>query len=183
MTSRKKTDFALQAILLGLFLAIIFEAWHLVRIRQINLAISRPETIVVEDDSPTEMIFAKAWHLSQTGEFQEALRLYNRIEHRVPPEQFEKVRYNMGQLYLVEAARVWNEQGVRSYSQVLTWSGLARKAFHDVLLVNPVNWDARYNLEFALRISPPPREVEKAHWTGHKSSVHSIYPGIPGGGP
>ncbi|MGH8549476.1 MAG: tetratricopeptide repeat protein [Methylococcales bacterium] len=183
MKSWKHIDSVVLAILFGLIVAIIAEGWQLYRIRQINLAIARPEAIVVEDDSPPEIVFAKAWQLGQKGEFQEALRLYNRIEHRVRREELEKVKYNMGQIYLTEAARYWNEQGVWAYSEVLTWSALARKAFHDVLVLNPSNWDARFNLEFALRIAPPPREAEKADWTGQKSSVHSIYPGIPGGGP
>ncbi len=183
MMSGQKIDLALKAILLGLILAIIAEAGHVTRIRQINLAIGKPEAIVVEEDSPVEIIFAKAWHLSHNGEFQEALRLYNSIEQRVTREKFEQVKYNMGHIYLTEAARYWNEQGVWAYSQVVTWSALAQKEFRDVLVVNPSNWDARFNLEFALRISPPPREVEKTDWTGHKSSVHSIFPGIPGGGP
>ncbi|MGH8558949.1 MAG: MxaK protein [Methylococcales bacterium] len=176
-------DFALQAILVGLIFAIVAESIRLHRLRQINLAISNPEKTVIEDDSPVQIIFAKARHLSRNGQPQEALQLYNGIEHRVTQEELEKVKYNMGHIYLTEAARYWNKQGVWAYSQVLTWSALAQKAFHDVLVINPSNWDARFNLEFALRISPPPREVEKADWTGHKSSVHSIYPGIPGGGP
>lgn len=183
MKSWKSVDRIALAVLLGLVVAVIAEGWQLVRIRQINHAIANPETIVVEDHSPPEMIFAKAWHLSRTGKIQEALRLYNRIEHRAPREEFEKIKYNMGQIYLTEAARYWNGQGVWAYSEVLTWSALAQKAFHDVLVLNPHNWDARFNLEYALRISLPPREAEKADWTGHKSSVHSIYPGIPGGGP
>jgi mxaK protein len=179
----KNLDFVVGAVLLGLIAAIIAEGWQIYRIRQINLAIAKPEAIVVGDESPPEILFAKAWHLGQSGQFQEALRLYNRIEHRVTREEYEKVKYNMGQIYLTEAARYWNARGVWAYSEVLTWSALARKAFHDVLVANPANWDARFNLEFALRIAPPPREQEKADWTGHKSSVHSIYPGIPGGGP
>ncbi len=183
MKSWTTVDWIVRIILAGLILAMIAEAGQWYRIRQINLAVANPEAIVIDDNSPVEIIFAKAWHLGRNGEFQEALRLYNRIEYRAAPAEFERIKYNMGHIYLTEAARYWNEQGVWAYSEVLAWSALAQKAFRDVLLVNPSNWDARFNLEFALRISPPPRETEKADWTGHKSSVHSIYPGIPGGGP
>ncbi|MGH8498602.1 MAG: MxaK protein [Methylococcales bacterium] len=173
----------LKGLLVGLTLAIIAETCELVRLRCIDLAIEKPEAIVIEDDSPVELIFAKACFLSRKGEFQTALRLYNRIGQRATPEEHEKIKYNMGHIYLTEAARLWNQQGVHAYSQVLTWSVLAQKAFREVLVVNPSDWDARFNLEYALRIALPPREVDKADWTGHKSSVHAIYPGIPGGGP
>ncbi|MGR9106188.1 MAG: MxaK protein [Gammaproteobacteria bacterium] len=179
----KKIDIAAGFLLLALLIGIFFEAWQLIRGHSINEAVGNPESIVIDNDSPPEIIFAKAWYLSQTGEVGEALRLYNSIERRVSGKDFERVKYNMGYIYLREAARYWNEQGVWAYSEVLTWSSLAQQAFREVLLENPANWDARFNLEFALRISPPPRESEKADWTGHKSSVHSIYPGIPGGGP
>jgi mxaK protein len=178
-----KIDSAAKIILLALMLGMIYEALQIYRIRQINIALESPETIVIEDDTPAEMIFAKAWHLSRNGSPEEALRLYNSIENRVTGKQLESVKFNMGHIYLTEAARYWNDKGVWAYSQVLTWSALAQKTFHEVVVDNPSNWNARFNLEFALRISPPPREVEKADWTGHKSSVHSIYPGIPGGGP
>jgi mxaK protein len=179
----KTVDWIVWLILVGLILAMICEATQWFRIRQINRAVANPEAVIINEDSPVEIIFAKAWHLDRSGEIQDALRLYNSIEHRADSAAFERIKYNMGHIYLTEAARYWNEQGVWAYSEVLTWSALAQKAFRDVLLLNPSNWDARFNLEFALRISPPPRETEKADWTGQKSSVHSIYPGIPGGGP
>ena len=179
----RKAHLPARVFVVCLILAIVAEAYQLHRLKQINLAITHPENIRVTEDSPTAVIFAKAWQLNRSGQFQEALRLYNSIENRVTPENLEKVKYNMGQIYLTQAARYWNTQGVWAYSQVLTWSGLADKAFREVVAANPSNWDARFNLEYTLRISPPPREADKADWTGHKSSVHSVYPGIPGGGP
>lgn len=171
-------------ILVGcLILAIVAEAYQLHRLKQINLAITHPENISITDGSPPEIIFAKAWQLNRSGQFQEALHLYNSIEHRMTLENLENVQYNMGQIYLTQAAKYWNTQGVWAYSQVLTWSSLAEKTFHEVVVANPSNWNARFNLEYTLHITPPPRKVDKADWVGHKSSVHSVYPGIPGGGP
>lgn len=178
-----KLDFALKAILLGLSLAMIFEAFHVYGLFRIERALEKPEAIAIEEDTPVELIFAKARYLSQQGDFQAALQLYQRMSQKAGSKYFESAKYNMGHIYLTEAARLWNQQGVYAYSQVLTWSRLAQRAFREVLAVNPSNWDARFNLEYALRIALPPREVEKANWTGHKSSVHAIYPGIPGGGP
>ena len=169
--------------LISLILCVTFEFAQLYQIRAINRAIADPKSIVVTNDSPAEIVFAKAWYLTRNLEIREALRLYNRIEQKGGPDDIAKIQYNMGHIYLTEAARYWNEQGVWAYSEVLTWSTLARKTFHDLLVTDPSNWNARFNLEYALRISPPPRDVEKADWTGHKSSVHSIYPGVPGGGP
>ena len=179
----KLLDFLLLPLLFAAILGLIHEGWEIHRISQINRAIKEPESIRIDADSPPEIRFAKAWQLGQRGEIQEALRLYSQIEHEVDSKQIEKIKFNMGTLYLKQAASYWNSQGVWAYSEVLTWAALAQNALHEVLVLNPYNWDARYNLEYALRIEPPPRESEKADWTGHKSSVHAIYPGLPGGGP
>lgn len=179
----KGLDLIVLVLLLGATGALILESIEIDRIRQINQAIAQPETIRIEADSAPEIVFAKAWQLGQSGDIQQALRLYSRIEHAASPREIERIKFNMGTLYLNQAAQYWNSQGVWAYSEVVTWSSLAQQALHEVLVMNPSNWDARFNLEYALRITPPPRESEKADWTGHKSSVHAIYPGLPGGGP
>jgi len=170
-------------LLFLLVIASLAQSFKIYRIENINQALSSPQSIEINEHTPAQLVFAKAWYLENTGQFQEALRLYNRLDNSVDKPLFESVKYNMGTLYLKQAAKHWNSKGVWAYSQVNTWTGLAEQAFREVLNKNPNNWDARYNLEYALRIKPPLKEVDKADWTGHKSSVHSIYPGIPGGSP
>jgi mxaK protein len=174
----------LQLIIGILVTAVIVEGYQLYSLWQVNQAISSPHSETIDENSAAGLVFAKAWHLARTGESREALSLYNSLQNRANGEMLEKVIYNMGHIYLTQAAELWNSQGVWAYSKILTWSGLAEKTLREVVASNPANWDARFNLEYTLRISPPPREVEKTGWTGHKSSVFSIYPGgVSEGGP
>lgn len=173
----------LTAVLVVLLLAAIVEFSILYRLHAVNRRILSPHTIEAAEGLRVHLAFARAWHLQSRGEVQQALQLYNEVENRAGSAMKQNVQYNMGTLYLEQAARHWNSHGVRAYSEVTTWTGLAERSFRQVLKHDPGHWDARYNLEYTLRLKPPPREVEKADWSGHKSSVHSIYPGIPGGSP
>ncbi|MGR9051889.1 MAG: MxaK protein [Gammaproteobacteria bacterium] len=152
--------------------------------KNFNAMIENPKTITLPDaELPPEVLFAKARYLNQAGHFQEALRLYLAIENAGGPAFRNDVHYNMGVIYLSQAARLWHDKGVWEYSQINILLDLAEQYLHEVLSVEPEFWPARFNLEYALRIRPPAKEQEKADWQGQKSSVHAIMPGIPEGGP
>lgn len=168
-----------------LLLCLGLSGWQFSKISSIwaqNSLIEDPADISAADDA-AHLLFAKAWYLDGKGEYQQALRLYNRAEQRSSPQLLTAVRYNMGVIYLQQAAKLWFSQGVNEYRQVNTLLDLAEQAFRLILHTQPGHWQARYNLEFAIRIRPPAKLEEKADWQGHKSSVHAIMPGIPAGGP
>ena len=149
-----------------------------------NSLIENPENITQPDtELPPEVLFAKARYLNQQGDYQQALRLYLLIEKSGDQDFQNKVQYNMGVIYLQQATKLWNAKGVWEYSQINTLLDLAEQYLREVLAHKPEHWQARFNLEYALRIRPPAKEQEKADWQGHKSSVHAIMPGIPVGGP
>lgn len=149
-----------------------------------NAWIENPETITRPDDElPPEVLFAKARFLNQQGDYQQALRLYLALENAGDRDFQIRVHYNMGVVYLQQAAKLWNAKGVWEYNQINTLLDLAEQYLREVLLRKPEHWPARFNLEYALRIRPPAKALEKADWQGSKSSVHAIMPGIPEGGP
>ena len=170
---------------LGLLLVLTgYKIFSLKSIWHYNQLIEQPELISIsEANSPAEVLFAKAFHLNQQGKFQEALRLYNQVENLAPPNLQEKIRYNMGTIYLQQASQDWNSKGVFEYKQINTMLDLAEQSLRQVVMNNPQHWQARFNLEYALRIRPPTKLEDEADWQGHKSSVHAIMPGIPSGGP
>ena len=172
-----------KILLVVLIVAFAVNAAYLYRINSINQSLKNPATLQISDQSSAYQIFAKAWYLAGQGDYQTALQMYNRIENDSDKRLVEKVKFNMGTLYLRQAAQHWNSKGVWAYTEVTTLRSFAEKSLTDAVRLNKSNWNARYNLEYALRIKPPPKEVEKADWTGRRSSVHAIYPGIPGGGP
>ncbi len=170
-------------LLIVVILIFVVNAVYFFKIKSINRSLQYPAKLIISDDSSPHLIFAKAWYLAEQGDFQTALQLYNKIENDLNEQFVEKVKFNMGTIYLKQAAEYWNSKGVWAYTEVTTLRSFAERALTETVELNNHNWDARFNLEYALRIKPPPKEVEKADWTGRRSSVHAIYPGIPGGGP
>lgn len=162
----------------GIKLNLILKIWS------DNHLIIAPDEITGKDTPRSPYLaFAKAWQLNNTGKFQQALQIYNAVEHTAPPELIEPVRYNMGVIYLQQAAKLWNAKGVYEYKQINTLLDLAEQSFRQILEQHPNNWPARYNLDYALRIRPPAKLAEDADWQGTKTSVHAIMPGVPAGGP
>ena len=121
--------------------------------------------------------------MNEQGDYQQALRAYAHIEQTGERSFQLRVQYNMGTVYLQRAVKLWQVKGVWESSQINTLLDLAEQSFKKVLIDDPKNWPARYNLEYALRIRPPAKEQEDAHWQKSKRSIHAIMPGIPGGGP
>ena len=73
--------------------------------------------------------------------------------------------------------------GVWAYADVIAPLNQAKHVFKEILSNNPKHWDARYNLDYALRITPPPKQKDQEGIRESRSSVHSILPGQPAGGP
>lgn len=108
--------------------------------------------------------FALAQREGGAGRYHEALREYRRIVDRQVGGVEEPLRasalYNTGNLHLREAQRLRNEDQI---AQALAILELAKRNYRDALAIAPAAWDARYNLERVLRLSP---ELEDADEVG-----------------
>ncbi|HFD13162.1 MAG TPA: tetratricopeptide repeat protein [Crenotrichaceae bacterium] len=167
------------------------EAQVLSRTLNYNDALENPQNLADYSELTPQFMLIQAWALQQQGNTQQALALYNSITQADPADfaqnNQQQIRetalYNIGVINLKQAAEHWNEKGVWAYTEVTMPLNLAKQAFKSVLRSNPRHWNARYNLDYALRITPPPKEREKQGMTESRSSVHAILPGLPGGGP
>jgi mxaK protein len=172
--------FALFFLCLG---GAAYEGYTLIRLDVLNRDIADPAGLKADENAPAPRVFAKARQLDGVGEHQEAIRLYGAILHAEDKTLRGRVFHNLGTIYLREAAQLWNARGVLEYARVNTLIELAKENYREALRLNPDNWDARHNLEYAYRITPPPKEQPKSDFRGTKSSVFATLPGIPGGGP
>lgn len=155
---------------------------QMVQINEVNGQIEAPDQIVLSDESSPELIFARA-HWLENHDPLEAIRLYGTILQRSPKELRARVRYNLGALYLKDAARIWKKNGLSEYIRINTLLGAAKDNLRESLALDSNNWQARFNLEYAERITPPPKERPKNDFQGNKGSVFATLPTIPGGGP
>jgi mxaK protein len=170
------------ALLLSLAGA-IHAGYALFTLNQHNRLLETPEQIVAGDDTDPVLIFAKAHQFQQQGDPLEALRLYGGIQQRGEGDFRARVPYNLGTLYLRDAARLWKDRGLLEYVRINTLLAASKEHLREALVLNPEFWDARYNLEYAFRITPPPKERPKNDFQGNKGSVFATLPSIPGGGP
>lgn len=159
------------------------EAWQLSRLTHDNQQLAAPETIELTQNASPERVFAKAYSLQHAGEPLEAIRLYGSILQKGDDHFRARLRYNLGTLYLQDAAKLWKSKGLSEYIRINTLLAAAKESLRESLTLDPWQWDARYNLEYAYRITPPPREKPKADFQGSKSSVFATLPALPGGGP
>lgn len=158
-------------------------AYALFTLNEHNRLLETPERIVITDEADPVLVFAKAHHLQQQGDPLEAIRLYGGIQQRGDDDFRSRVHYNLGTLYLRDAARLWKDRGLLEYVRINTLLAAAKEHLREALVLNPEFWDARYNLEYAYRITPPPKERPKNDFQGNKGSVFATLPSILGGGP
>lgn len=152
-------------------------------INQQNVLLRTPEKINPTEATQPILIFARALEQQNHGDPLEAIRLYGTLLQQDDRRFLAQIRYNLGTLYLHEAAKLWKNQGLLQYARINTLLAAAKENLRESLTLEPDQWDARYNLEYAYRITPPPKERSKEDFQGSKGSVFATLPAIPGGGP
>ena len=117
------------------------------------------------------------------GEALRKIRAQATEDHDTTPRQLSEIEYDLGTVYLAEARQLWIQSGVLEHARIHTLLNLARQHLRACLLNDPDHRDAILHLEYAWRITPPPREMPKSDMRGHKGSLFSTTPGLTGGGP
>ena len=130
-----------------------YQTAKLVRSERINTAIAKAEATGLDSSVP-EAQFARALALAQAGKSDPALQIYKRLERSTRAGIRRAALYNTGNVYMRDAGRHNSDEGFESLPLV----ELAKQAYREVLRQRPDDWDARYNLERALRLAP---EVEQ----------------------
>jgi len=174
---------ALWLVLLSSLAGLIREGGLWLEARRYHAQRVQPERIDNRASTHTGLLVARAEYLERTGQRQEARAIYDMLLHRSGTEVKVLAHYKLGTLDLAEAAPIWHAVGVLEYSRVNTLVALAKEHLRAALRLQPDHWEARYNLEYAERITPPPREQDKAKWQGSKSSLFATLPSLPGGAP
>lgn len=126
---------------------------QLVRSNRINAAIASARATGLDSDVP-EAQFAQALALANSGKSDPALRIYKSLARSKRADLRRDALYNTGNLYMRDAERRNSDEGFESLPLI----ELAKQAYREVLRESPDDWDARYNLERALRLAP---EVEQ----------------------
>lgn len=146
---RRRTVHAAFAIVAGTCVAFgIWTGLRLYKAERINTAITTSHVSAADSAIPQAQL-AQALALAKGGKFTAALKAYKSLldsddEVRLP------ALYDLGNLNMREALK--NGQG--EAQRFMPLIELAKQSYRDELRINPDDWDARYNLERALWLSP-----------------------------
>jgi tetratricopeptide (TPR) repeat protein len=112
-------------------------------------AISPKWTAGAADHLPPEARLARAVALSRL-DYDGALAAYKSIIQSNREDLHRLALYDLGNLHLRQAV----QYGLADEAQSLPLTELAKQSYRDLLRRDPTDWDARYNLERALRLAP-----------------------------
>lgn len=116
--------------------------------------LARP--VLPSSDDPVELRLARATALAAAGAHEAAFKAYSSVLRSAGPAAdsalSRQALFNLGNLSLRQAL-------AQGGDEALPLVELAKQRYRDLLRVAPEDWDARYNLERALRLAP---ELEEA---------------------
>ncbi len=126
-----------------------YNAAELVRAQRINQAIASASASGL-DTNIVEAVFARAVALSGQNDYEAAVKTYKSLVQNRRTDIRRAALYNLGNLHLRQALRA----GAETSLEPLPLVELAKRTYRDLLREDPAHWDARYNLERALRLAP-----------------------------
>jgi mxaK protein len=141
--------------------ALAFESWQLARAQRVNRHLEQrladhPALVgkgaAWAQDDPRLWI-AAARQPAGDGRIAEAAALLRQAADASRGELREIALYDLGNLYLREALRMRDGGADAS---ALPLFELAKESYRNVLVQRPDLWDAKFNLELALRVVPDP---------------------------
>lgn len=127
-----------------------YEVLRLTQAQRVNSALGHaaaPDTDLVMPEAQ----FAAAMELARSGNTDGALNAYKQLMQNARADHLRlAAQYNVGNLLMRAAAHTSTQDATQSLPLI----ELAKQSYRDVLRTNPQDWDARYNLELALRLAP-----------------------------
>ncbi|MGB8855887.1 MAG: MxaK protein [Burkholderiales bacterium] len=159
----------LVTIVLMLFMG--FELWSIARIKSWNRQIMKSEITEVQSSSPPQVKFARARELDGKNDQSAALVLYKGLEAQGDLVLRNDARFNSGNLYMRKAQAL---RDTPLESQAVPLVELAKQSYREVLRADPQNWDARYNLERALRVQPDADEGTVGEFVAPLNSERAV---------
>jgi mxaK protein len=154
---RRVIDIALRTIGVALAVALAVECWQLRSARQVNqqlaarLADPAPPAAPLGDDP--RLWVAAARQVAQAGRTAEAAALLRRAADASHGALRQVALYDLGNVYLRAALQMLDSGADASGLPLFE---LAKESYRAALMERPDLWDAKFNLELALRVAPDP---------------------------
>lgn len=143
-------------VLLGL---IAFDGYSWWTTARLNSTIADRSIIGNTTTLPARGKFAQAYYYAQKGDRERSMALYKQVERLADVEMARAAQYNRANGYLFKAMEL---SGTDNQNLALPLAELAKDTYRSLLRADRANWDAKYNLERALRLVPDPDDSDDA---------------------
>lgn len=174
-------------VLLASGFAVMFQCWAMYRINRENAWITQLASghdIAVEKlaYAEPEVRLARAIYLHKKHRYDEALATLSLIIEKGDRSLQAKIRYNLGNVYLEQAVEKAEAMAI---NDALPLAVLAKQAYREALALDSRFWDAKYNLEVAMRLLPEMDRInsEDDSPIHQKTQLWTTVPGFPRGLP
>ncbi len=130
-----------------------------------------------------ELQLARASYLKSKQRYTEAQAIFSRLINRGTRQIQAMSRYNLGNTYLVQAIELAENLQI---NEATALASLAKQAYRQALALDSQYWDAKYNLEVALRLLPEMERVvmdKDEPVAQEKAKLWATVPGFPRGLP
>ena len=142
--------------LLGL---LCFDGFRWWQAAQLNRSIADGSILSLQEKLPAEALFAQGYLFAQKGDRERSIALYKQIETSTDTSLAQAAKYNRANIYLLKAMELSAGDNPNSGMPL---AELAKDTYRSVLRSDPSHWDAKYNLERALRLVPDPDDSDDA---------------------
>ena len=136
-----------------------------------------------EKDLAPELQLARASYLKKKHRYKEAQASLSKIISQGSQKSQAISRYNLGNTYLSQAMELAESMKI---NEAVSLTALAKQAYRQALALDSRYWDAKYNLEVAMRLLPEMDRIvmEKDEpLPEKKAKLWATVPGFPRGLP
>lgn len=182
MNARPLTHPLLWLTLAFGLVAMLFGTAELYRIHANNDAIDQLVSghdvdLAEVSGGPDEIRLARAYYLKNKHRYDEALATLSLVLDRGDAARRARNRYNLGNLYLEQAIAAAEAMNIDA---ALPLAGLAKQAYRQSLALDSRQWDAKFNLETAMRLLPEMDRISPEDDEDTKQPQTQLWTTVPG---
>lgn len=179
---RVLTHRMIWALLLASMLLVIFQCWSLYCVNRENqwmTELSEGHDIPIDKlvTAAPNVRLARALYLRQKQRYNEALDTLSLVVSQDDSYLQLQSRYNLGNVYLAQAMA---EVEAGRINQALPLLTLAKQSYRQALTLDSGFWDAKYNLELAMRLLPEFDRISPAEPDNDVSKPSQLWTTVPG---
>lgn len=160
----------------------VFQCWSLYRVHRENqwmAELNAGHDIAVDKlvTAAPEVRLARAAYLRQKQRYNEVLDTLSLIVGRGGSRLQSQSRYNLGNVYLTQAMAEVEAGRINQAMPLLT---LAKQSYRQALALDSGFWDAKYNLELAMRLLPEFDRISPAEPDDDAAKPSQLWTTVPG---